>query len=73
VVQLREQLGFTLESGESFSIPREFFGKHFDGDVAAELRVARPVHLAHPAGPDGLDDLVRAELGAGIECHREGA
>ena len=43
--------------------------KHFDGDVAAEPRVASPVHLAHAAGADGRDDFVRAEARANEDVH----
>ena len=32
-----------------------------DRDLAAEARVPRPVDLAHAAGPEGPEDLVRAE------------
>ena len=35
-------------------------GQNLDGDVAAEPRVARAIDLAHPAGAERRDDLVRA-------------
>jgi hypothetical protein len=40
-------------------------------DVASELGIARSIHLAHPAGPDGGKDFIRAEEGAGLECHQQ--
>ena len=44
-------------------------GKHLDGDVAAEPRVVGAVDLAHAAGADGRDDLVRAEARANERVH----
>ncbi len=44
---------------------RELFRQHLDGDRALELGVAGFVHLAHAASPEGGDDLIRAEAGAG--------
>ena len=55
---LGEKTGFPLEPREAFLVSRKFFRKDFDRDVAPELRIARTVDLAHPAGPDRLDDLV---------------
>ncbi len=40
-------------------------GQHFDGDIAIEPRVARPIDLAHPAAAERLKNLVRTEPGAG--------
>ena len=65
MVQRGEDFRFALETGEPFRVGRERFGQDLDGDVAIEARVARPIDLAHPAGPEGGEDLVGAEAGAG--------
>ena len=41
--------------------------QHLDRHLASQIRVGRPIHLAHAAGADGGDDLVRAEASAGYE------
>jgi hypothetical protein len=40
-----------------------------DRDRSPQPEVARPIHLAHAAGAERLDDFIRAETGAGRECH----
>ena len=45
----------------------EHVGQDLDGDVAIEPRVPRLIDLAHAAGAEGGDDLVRAEASAGNE------
>ena len=44
-----------------------------DRDVAVELLVPRPVHLAHPTGTQRREDLVGAETSSGCERHQVGA
>jgi hypothetical protein len=36
----------------------------------AEARVLGAIHLAHPAGAEGDDDLVGSEAGTAFETHR---
>ena len=48
-------------------LPRQ----HLDRDLAFESRVARAIDLAHTAGADGGDDLVRAEPSASGQRHSE--
>ena len=43
--------------------------KDLDRHVAAEAGVAGAVDLAHPAGPDRAQDLVRPEPRSGCERH----
>jgi hypothetical protein len=45
-------------------------GEHFDGDLTVKPRIARAIHLAHPAGTDEREYLVRPECRAGLEGHR---
>ncbi len=70
MVQGGEDFRFPLESGHSFRVGRERFGENLDGDVAIEPRVARAIHLPHAAGPQGGEDLVRAEAGARRESQK---
>ena len=57
---------FALESRDAFGVSREHLGQDLDSDVAIEPRVACAIHLAHAAGPEGGEDLVRAEASAGL-------
>ena len=54
-----------FEAAQTVGVGGEGRGQHFDGDIASEPRIARAIHLAHPAGSDEGDDLVRAETCAG--------
>ena len=49
------------------AIAGEGLGQDLDRDVAIQLRVARAIHLAHAAGPEGREDFVGAEASAGEE------
>src|SRR5438034_9592154 len=59
------------EPAAALGIGGEDVGQDLDGDVATELGVVRPVHLAHAARADRRDDFVRAETGAGSDGHKE--
>ena len=69
VVQARDGLGFALETRPSFLVARQLLGQDLDRDVSLEASVPRFVDLTHAAGPDGLDDLVRPQLRARLDCH----
>ena len=69
MIQRGEDLRFALEPREPVRVGRERLGQDLDGDVAIELRVARPIHFAHPAGAEGGEDLVRAEARASGQGH----
>ena len=69
VVEGGEELGLALEAGRALDVVHEFLGKDLDGDLAAEARVARPPDLAHAAGSEKVDDLVRTEAGPGNDRH----
>ena len=55
MVQRGDRARFALEA------LGELLGRNLDGDVAAQARVVRAVHLAHAARADLGQDLVRAE------------
>ena len=67
MIQRRERLRFTLKAGDPLGISDERVRQDLDRHVAIQRRVARSVDLAHAAGPEGGEDLVRAEAGAGAE------
>ena len=66
-VELRDRARFAIEALAELRIGRERVRQDLDRDRAIEPRVARPVDLAHAAGAEGRDDLVRAEARAGGE------
>ena len=69
MIERRDRLGFALEAGQAIRRRGHVLGQHLEGDVAAETRVARAVHLAHPARTERGDDLVDTETGAGRKTH----
>ena len=61
MVQRREQLRLALESRQPFRIPGHRFRENLDGDIAVQLRVPRPVDLAHASRAERRQDFVGAE------------
>jgi hypothetical protein len=61
------RLRLPLEPGERIGLGEKPRGQDLDRDVAVELLVTRPKHLAHAASPEGRDDPVGAEGCAGLE------
>ena len=53
----------TLEASSSIRIVRDAVGQYFDGDVALEARITRPIDLPHAAGAEGRDDFVTVRYG----------
>src|SRR5207253_7200621 len=70
MIERGQHLRLALEACEAIGIERERVWDDLQRDVATELRIARAIHLAHAAGADGREDLVRTETGAGCESHR---
>ena len=64
VIEQREDLRFALEAGEALGVEHKGLWQNLQGDVAIQHRVARPIHVSHPAGTDGVLNLVIAEAGA---------
>jgi len=62
MVQRREDFGLALKTPESLLVSRELVGQDFNRDVPAELRVLCPIHFAHAALADELEDVVVREL-----------
>ena len=69
MIQRGEHLRFALKSREAFGIGDERLGQDLDRDRAIELRIARAIHLAHPACPERCANLIRAEPCASGQRH----
>jgi hypothetical protein len=67
MIECRKDLRFALKPREAIRIVRQRGWEDFDRDVATELCIARTIHLAHTAGADGGEDLVRPEASTGTE------
>ena len=52
MIERGEDFGFALETGQAVRVPGERGGQHLDGDLALQVRVGRPVDLAHAAVAD---------------------
>ena len=68
MIERREHFGFALEAREAIRISGDRRGQHLDCDLAFQLRVGGPIHLAHAAHADLCGDFVDAESGAGSEA-----
>ena len=65
MVQRGEHPRLALEAREPIRVARERARQDLDRDVASELRVARPVHLAHAAGAEQRLEVISAEGSTG--------
>ena len=72
MVERCQDLRFPLEAGEPIGIMGDRLWEDFDGDVAVQLRIARPIHFAHPAGAQERDDFIGADACASGEEHPVG-
>jgi hypothetical protein len=61
MIEPRQRQRFLLESGAAFVVGEAAVRQQLECDVAIETLVARPVHDAHPAGADSLQDPVVAQ------------
>ena len=69
VVEGRCRARFLLEAVQPIIVCGERGGQNLDRNNAVQARVPRPIHLAHPAGAQQLDNLIRSELRARGEYH----
>ena len=58
MIERRQDLCLTLETGEAVSVRGEEVGQYLERDVASELRIARPIHFPHAAGAQQRQHLV---------------
>ena len=72
VVQLADVRMIQRRDGARFALEAvaEFGGRLLDRDEAIEPRVARFVHLAHPAGTERARDFIRTESDTWCKAHR---
>jgi hypothetical protein len=61
--------GLLDETGAASRVREVLGGKDLDRHLAPQPRVAGAVDLAHPPGPEGLEDLVGAEASSGRKRH----
>ena len=59
LVEALKPLGIATDRG------RQYLDRH----IASKLRVSGAIDFAHPAGPEGGEDLIRAETGADLKGH----
>ena len=69
VVERAGEASLLLEAVEALGGVAHLARQHLDGHVAAEAGVEGAVDLAHPAGPDRAQDLVRPQPRPGRERH----
>src|SRR5262249_2770115 len=67
--ELRDRFCLSLESVAAFGRSGQVLGKDLDRDRAIQPRVARLVHLSHPARPGGRTDLVGSEARTAGKTH----
>jgi hypothetical protein len=50
MIERRQDFRFALESRQPLAIVGDISGQDLEGDLALQLRIPRPIHLAHSAG-----------------------
>jgi hypothetical protein len=69
MVERGERARLALESHQPIGIVRERLRQDLERDIAPEPGVAGAIDLAHAAGANDGDDLVRPDARARGECH----
>ena len=69
MAERRDDAGFALEARERLGALDEVLGKHLHGDVTLQPCVAGAIDLAHAAGADRREELVRSEPRASSVRH----
>ena len=64
MIEGRQDLRFSLESGETLAVLRERVGQDLERDLAAQLGVPGAIHLTHSAHTERPDDFVGAQARA---------
>ena len=70
VIQTRDGLGLALKAFLQNWILGESWRKNFDGNRTIQTGVSSTVDFAHAARTERRKDLVRAEFGASVQCHK---
>jgi hypothetical protein len=69
VIERGDRLCLPREAHDAFGVRCERLWKDLERDSAIELGIARAIHLTHAACPEGADDVVGADTGAGLQSH----
>ena len=69
MIERRQRLGLALETRQPLGVAGNRRRQRLQRDVAAQRRVARPIDLAHPAGAEQGQHLVRSDAGADLNRH----
>jgi hypothetical protein len=69
VIELPGGARLLLEAAHPAGISGEGLGNQLDRDLAPEARIARAIHVTHPAGTQPAGDLIGTELRSGGEGH----
>jgi hypothetical protein len=69
MIQRRQHLRFATEARQTIRIVGDRRQQHLDRHVAIQLRIARAIHLAHPAGTERRHDFVGTEFRSRREAH----
>ncbi len=69
MVQRRNGPSFALKPPAPVGVPREGLGQDLNRDVTAEPRIASLVHVAHAAGAQRHEDLIRSKQCARRKRH----
>ena len=69
MIELRDRLGLALEARPQLRVVRELRRQDLDGHAAVEASVVRAPDLAHAAGAERREDLVRPEALASGKRH----
>src|SRR5688572_8015079 len=69
MIECGENFRFALKAREPIRIAGHRGREHLDGDRPLQIAVGRAIHLAHPAGTDGGEDLIGSKSGPWAERH----
>jgi hypothetical protein len=70
MIQRSEGLCFALEARHAFGIARKLFGQNLERDLAIQIRVARPIHFAHPTRTERRLDVIRSYSNSRKKLHQ---
>jgi hypothetical protein len=62
VIQSRQHLRLAREARQAFGIALNRFGKNLQRHVAAQLCIARAIHLSHSARTERKENLIRTDV-----------
>jgi len=69
MIERSKDLRLASKSAEPLGVGDEQLRQDLDGDVPIQFRIARAIHLAHAAGPEGRQHFVGAEASTRLQGH----